>query len=142
MASAAELQLLYKTANAPVLPFPFPHFFVQDVFPAGFYDQLQQNLPDPSALIPIEQARPVRGYKERFVLELKGQYLDRIPENKRVFWQDLSRWLVGGSFMQSMLAKFAPQVEQRFRSTPGAEFEDEAMLVRSEERRVGKECRL
>ena len=36
MASAAELQLLYKTANAPILPFPFPHFFVQDVFPAGF----------------------------------------------------------------------------------------------------------
>jgi len=129
MASAAELQLLYKTANAPILPFPFPHFFVQDVFPAGFYDQLQQNLPDPSALIPIEQARPVRGYKERFVLELKSHYLDRIPENKRAFWLDLSRWLVGGSFMQSMLAKFAPQFEQRFRGAPGVEFEDEAMLV-------------
>src|SRR6267142_6810315 len=117
MASAAKLQLLYQTANSPILPFPFPHFFVQDVFPAGFYDQLQQNLPDPSALIPIEQARPVRGYKERFVLELKGQYLERIPANKRPFWQDLSRWLVGGNFMQLMLMKFGPQLEQRFRST-------------------------
>jgi hypothetical protein len=129
MSSAAELQLLYKTANAPILPFPFPHFFVQDVFPADFYESLQQNLPDPAALIPIEQARPVRGYKERFVLELRGQFLNRIPEDKRRFWQDFGNWLVDGKFRQIMLAKFGQHVQHRFQSAPNVEFEDEAMLV-------------
>jgi hypothetical protein len=129
MASAAETHLLYKTANAPILPYPYPHFFVPDVFPEDFYQALQQNLPDPSALIPLEEARPVRGYKERFVLELKGQFLNRIPEDKRRFWQDFANWFVGGAFGQLMLRKFGGQVQQRFQDMPNVEFEDEAMLV-------------
>ena len=41
MSSSAELHLSYKVGNAPVSMFPFPHFYVQDVFPQDFYDQLQ-----------------------------------------------------------------------------------------------------
>jgi len=46
MSSGVDLHLLYKVANAPVASYPFPHFFVQDVFPADFYARLQTMLPD------------------------------------------------------------------------------------------------
>lgn len=129
MSSAAELHLIYQVANAPVLGFPYPHFYVDDVFPADFYAELQRNMPDPSAMIPIEEARPVKGYKERFVLELKGPQLERVPEEKREFWRNFVGWLVGGNFGQIMLQKFGPLVDGRFRNTPGIEFYDEALLV-------------
>lgn len=38
--------LAYKIANATINPFPFPHFFIRDVFPDEFYDTLTQFLPN------------------------------------------------------------------------------------------------
>lgn len=38
--------LAYKIANATVHPFPFPHIFVEEVFPWAFYNELLANLPD------------------------------------------------------------------------------------------------
>ena len=38
-------QLAYKLCNAPVLQFPFPHIYVENVFPWAFYDELLANLP-------------------------------------------------------------------------------------------------
>jgi hypothetical protein len=34
-------------------------------------------------MIPIEEAQPVKGYKERFVLELNDKHLGKLPEAKK-----------------------------------------------------------
>jgi hypothetical protein len=129
MSSSVEPALAYNVANATIRGFPYPHIYVPDVFPADFYAELQRNIPDPSVMIPIEQARPVKGFKERFVLDLGGAQLDVLPEDKRKFWQDFAGWLMAGRFRQLVLAKFAPFVEQRFKGTPGVQFYDESLLV-------------
>jgi hypothetical protein len=38
--------IAYKLANAEVRPFPFPHIYVQNIFPADFYEELLWALPD------------------------------------------------------------------------------------------------
>jgi hypothetical protein len=129
MYSDAELALTYKFANAPILEFPYPHFFIQDVFPQSFYDTLQRNLPDPSLMKPIEEVRGVKGYKERFVLELSGEHLESLPEDKRQFWHDLSGWLNAGRLANLALAKFHYWVEQRFKGAPRPKMYSEAVLV-------------
>jgi hypothetical protein len=129
MFSDAELQLAYKVGNAPFNMFPYPHFYVPDVFPADFYRQLQQNLPDPQAMIPIEQARRVSGYKERFVLGLDDENLATLPAAKRAFWSDLAGWLVGQNFGQLVLRKFQPFIDLRFPGRTDMQFEEEALLV-------------
>jgi hypothetical protein len=129
MYSAVELALFYKFANAPILGYPYPHFFIQDVFPKNFYAELRRNLPDPSLMIPIEQARPVVGYKERFVLEVGGKHLDMLPEDKRPFWRDFCGWLLSGRFARLALEKFRPWVDSRFENEPESQFYDEALLV-------------
>lgn len=129
MFSDAELQLAYKVGNVPFNMFPYPHFYVPDVFPADFYRRLQQNLPDPAAMIPIEQARRVRGYKERFVLGLDDDNLATLPAAKQAFWSDLAGWLVGQNFGQLVLRKFQPFIEQRFGGRTDMQFEEEALLV-------------
>lgn len=129
MFSDAELQLAYKVGNVPFNMFPYPHFYVPDVFPADFYRRLQQNLPDPAAMIPIEQARRVRGYKERFVLGLDDDNLATLPAAKQAFWSDLAGWLVGQNFGQLVLRKFQPLIGQRFGGRTDMQFEEEALLV-------------
>lgn len=128
MQSSAELQLFYKVANAPILGFPYPHIYIPEIFPPDFYSAMQQSMPDPEAMIPIEQARPVRNTKERFVLELSDRHLATLPQDKQPFWRDLSGWLLSGQFKRLVLAKFQPYVEQRFNGTPMT-FSDESLLI-------------
>lgn len=129
MFSDAELQLAYKVGNTPFNMFPYPHFYIPDVFPADFYRQLQQNLPDPQAMIPIEDARQLKGYKERFVLGLDAKNLATLPAGKQAFWADLAEWMVGANFRSLILKKFQPFIDQRFAGMDGVEFNDEALLV-------------
>ena len=42
----AELHLAYKIANTPILNFPFPHIYVENIFPADFYSKLLKNFPE------------------------------------------------------------------------------------------------
>jgi hypothetical protein len=136
MSRAAELYTAYQIANAPVRGFPYPHCFVRDVFPADFYAEMQRNLPDPAAMIPILEARGVKGYEERFVLELhKPEHLATLPDDKRKFWQDAATWFVGSPYGQLgrlgnlMMQKFQPFVQSRLKNLNGFRFYDEAFLV-------------
>ena len=99
MSSDAELQLIYKVANAPVNMFPFPHFYVRDIFPDDFYARLQAMLPDPSNLRSLPEVRPVPkdSYKERFVIGLAPEALEVLPDEQRAFWMELRGWLLGGA---------------------------------------------
>ena len=126
--AAAELQLAYKVANAPLNPFPYPHFYIPDIFPPDFYDLLQASLPDPSAMKPIEEVRAVRGYKERFVMPLGSPQVAELPQEKRAFWTDFHGWLVSGRFGQLVASRFADAINQRFNSA-AVELYDEALLI-------------
>src|SRR5262249_40051801 len=137
MSSRAELHTAYQIFNAPVRGFPYPHCFVPDVFAPDLYAEIQRNLPDPTDMIPILEARQVKGYEERFVLELhKPEHLATLPEQKRTFWQGMAKWMVGGNsgqlglLGQVMMQKFQPFVQNRFRGNlNGIKFYDEAYLV-------------
>ncbi len=128
MFSDAEVQLAYKVGNVPFSMFPYPHFYIPDVFPADYYRLIQQHLPDPDAMIPIEQARRVKGYKERFVLGLEDESLATLPADKRAFWAEVRRWLVGGRFQALVMSKFKPFIDQRFPEN-AVQFYDEGLLV-------------
>ena len=129
MFSDAELILAYNVANASIRIFPYPHIYVENVFPPKFYAEIQRNIPDPSAMIPIEQARPVMGYKERFVLEIAGDQVQTLPDTQKTFWKDFSGWLLSGRFLNLMMQKFNPFLQQRFKGAQGLTFHNESLLV-------------
>ena len=130
MSSNAELHLLYRIANAPLNPYPFPHLYIRDVFPADYYARIQSMLPDPGRLLTISEARPVPPgrYKERFVLAFGGEQFAALPDEQRAFWEELHGWLVGGGFRQFILERFRPFIVQRF-AGKAVTFFDEALLV-------------
>jgi hypothetical protein len=127
MSSALEGQLVYNIANTPVRPYPYPHLYVPQVFPADYYADLQANIPDPDVMLPIEQARPVRGYKERFVLDL-NQHGDRLTADQNAFWQGAQALLTRGGFRDALLKKFAGELRKRFESEP-VRLTQETLLV-------------
>jgi hypothetical protein len=55
--------VIYKLRNTRILQYPYPHFYVNDVFPDDFYDTLVGSLPE-------EGYQPLAGgYKSRVAME-------------------------------------------------------------------------
>ena len=94
MFSDIEMHLAYKIGNAPINSYPYPHIYITDIFPEDFYDQIQKNLPDPTMMIPIERARHIKGYKERFVMGFSEEHMAPLPADKLQFWKEIRATLV------------------------------------------------
>jgi len=137
MSSGVDLHLLYKVANAPVASYPFPHFFVQDVFPADFYARLQTMLPDrDSTMRPLAEVRRITdrsgeavsdAYRERYILKLRDEDLAALPPAQREFWGAL-RASMGIAFGHMLIDKFKSTIGARF-SGKKVGFHDETLLV-------------
>lgn len=126
----AELHLAYKVGNVPFNMFPYPHFYLQNVFPPDFYQEIQKHLPDPQAMVPIERARGLKGYDERFVMDLGKKGLASLPEDKRAFWAAVNDMMVvRAGFGTLVFDKFKPFIQQRFAGRTDIEFHSEALLV-------------
>ena len=49
MSISAEEHVVYRIATAPLRPYPFPHIYVDSVFPAAYYAALRLNWPQAEA---------------------------------------------------------------------------------------------
>lgn len=130
MSSSAEMHVAYQVGNAPVREFPFPHIYVENVFPLEFYRQIRAHLPPKEHFTTLSALGRLQGdYPARHVLLLEPERLDKLAEPARRFWQELSEWLLGGSFGALVLSKFAGYLNERFGDARGKEFANEAMIV-------------
>lgn len=131
MPSNVNLHVLYQIANAPIRLFPFPHIYVQNVFPADFYHELRGRLPPAEAYQNLEALKRVgAGYPDtRLVMVVTPENVRALPEPSRSFWGATAKWLLGGVFAQGALSKFAEFLERRFGDPRKLKFYDEALVV-------------
>ncbi|HYC49398.1 MAG TPA: hypothetical protein VED01_28305 [Burkholderiales bacterium] len=120
MSASAEEHVIYRIATAPLRPYPFPHIYVENVFPAAYYAALRSNWPQAHELVSLESTGRVSkgAYPERFVMPLHGQALATLPQERRAFWQALAQWMLDSDRLRSaVIARFEPHVRERFGGT-------------------------
>jgi hypothetical protein len=127
MTADVQTHLARRVQGAHIRRPPYPHIYVENVFPASFYDQIQQNIPDPAAMRPLAEVRPVKGYDERFILDPRGE-MEGVTESQREFWRGVTDLLRTGGFRQTMLQKFQPFLKDRFKGK-SISVSDEVFLV-------------
>lgn len=133
MSSAVKEQVIYRIANAPIWEYPYPHFYLEQVFPQGFYAELRANWPDSSALVSLpETGRVSKGvYKERFVLPLNEKGINKLSEDRRAFWTEFGGWFLAPPFLGAMVNKFDRYVQERLGNEAYQyKFEADALVVR------------
>jgi hypothetical protein len=118
MFSDVKLHLIYKIANTRVRNYPFPHIYVNDVFPDGFYQELRRNLPDNDGYVALADTKRVGTGYSRARLSLFPSDLDKanISPAQRDFWRRVFDTLGDGEFVSCVFDRFRPSIEQRFYS--------------------------
>ena len=125
--------VMYKIANESILTYPYPHFYIQSIFPKSFYSEILSFLPPIGKYRSIaETGRVSKGaYEERFVLSLPDG-IETLDSHQQGFWIQFTSWLLSNDFLNLMVEKFRPFITERFNSSLGKKIslEPTAMLIR------------
>jgi len=121
--SAIQSHVIERILAAKIEAEPYPHFFIDHVFPEDFYQQLLAHLPSDDEFISPDEYR--------FGLELDAGGLTRVDPAKKIFWQGMCDWLLAEPFMTSMASLFYPHLKLRFFDRENVALKSTASLARS-----------
>jgi hypothetical protein len=133
MSSAVEQHVIYRIANAPLRDYPYPHLYLESVFPDEFYRSIRRYWPDAASLVSLADTGRVSpgSYPDRFILPFVPEELEKLPQDKRDFWRDFGSWFLGERFMRVLLQKFGLDVRRRFAKAIGRHsFAVDSLIVR------------
>lgn len=133
MSSAVEQQVIYRIANAPLREYPYPHFYLESVFPDAFYRSIRRHWPDGASLVSLADSGRVTpgAYPDRFILPFTPKQIEKLPREKRDFWHDFGSWFLGERFLQALLRKFRSDLQRRFGGALGGQpFGVDSLIVR------------
>jgi hypothetical protein len=124
MYSAVEEFVRYQIANAPINPYPFPHFYVRPVFPEDYYREVLAHLPRTEVLKPIheygtsgkldKESGQLLEAEPRLIADLAMLEEDEEARGAGNLWRDLSAWLLSDEFRDLLVQKFDAGVRMRF----------------------------
>ena len=134
----------YQIANAPVRAYPYPHFYLQPVFPETFYRRMLETMPDTEALTPINEFGTVGIVDPKTGQRIKSAFEPRYladlsvleAEEEGAFgpdsdtWRSISPWLLGDRFRDLIIGKFVPGIRKRFGTNARLVTRVEARFVR------------
>jgi hypothetical protein len=132
MSFDAENHVLYRIANAALLSYPFPHFFVESVFPEDFYGELRARLPEAAAYTRLDETGTVsKGtYQERSVCSLLDLEEQEATRNAGSFWANLNSWLMSERFAHLVAGKFRDGIVARYGADAELNMHMDCRLVR------------
>lgn len=100
--------LFRRISETPVITTPFPHLYIENVFPAAYYAEMLASLPKDYA--PINTTRSVQGYENRFTAK---------PDDP--FWKALNSRMRDGGLRRLLCSHFGVSAEK---------LTDETLLIR------------
>ena len=130
----AELHVAYRIGNTQILNFPFPHFYIENIFPNEFYSLIQENLPEKNQMVSIADHNNLvpglASYKDRFVLDFDSEDLmQKVDKDKRKFLDALGKIFTQGNFGNLLQAKFKKFLDFRFQYLDDVSFKHDLKLV-------------
>jgi hypothetical protein len=116
-----------------VLYDPYPHYYLEDVFPADYYQSLLRNLPDTSVYDNLFAVTDLKldHFRHRDQRDLNEGWTGMLPDEIRPFWADFNRWFMGPEMARAVLRTFADSMRARFGEEDGwPEVSVEAQFIR------------
>jgi hypothetical protein len=112
---------------------PYPHYYLENVFPDEYYQSILRHLPDSNVYQNLYAVTDLKldHFRHRDQRDLNDGWTAMLPEEIRGFWTHFNEWFLGPELAQTVLHTFAESMRERFgveQSWP--EVSIEAQLIR------------
>ena len=105
-----------RLRTSRVLQDPYPHYYLEDVFPIEYYQSLLRHLPDSSVYDNLFAVTSLKldHFRHRDQRDLNEGWTEMLPDDIKGFWVDFNRWFMGPELAQTVLRTFAEPMRERF----------------------------
>ena len=103
--------LINRLQTATVDLDPFPHFYLENVFPAGYYQELLRNLPATDVYDNLYEVTDLKldHFRHRNQRDMNSGWTDRLPPDLQPFWNSFNEWFLGPDLAHAVLSSFRSQ---------------------------------
>jgi hypothetical protein len=112
---------------------PFPHYYLEHVFPTEYYQALLRHLPTSAVYenwLPFTTLK-LDHFQYRDQRDLNEGWTKNLPAELREFWDSFDEWFLRPELAQAVLEPFAEPLSARFgEGTPWPAISVESQLVR------------
>ncbi len=109
--STVKHEFLYNILNAPILPYPFPHVYIENVWPQGFYEKILNALPHIdhyTALNEVGERNNIKINPNRFVFEPNAENVGKLEGESKEVLGAIAQDILKDSFViKTILQKFS-----------------------------------
>jgi hypothetical protein len=95
---------------------PYPHYYLENVFPDDYYRALLGNLPGSSVYQNLFEVTDYKldHFRHRDQRDLNEGWTEALPEEIKDFWNRFNEWFLGPDLARAVLDSFADQMRERF----------------------------
>jgi hypothetical protein len=111
---------------------PYPHYYLENVFPDDYYKSMLRYLPDGNVYQNLYAVTDLKldHFRHRDQRDLNEGWTDMLPGEIRSFWADFDEWFLGPDLARAVLHTFAGPLRERFGGAPWPDISIEAQLIR------------
>ena len=109
-------QLINSFIDSKNIEDPFPHKFIENIFPLSFYDDLLNNIPDKSLYTPIKDTGSVGADypDERFIFNFTDKKdSSKLLNQQKLFFDNLTKVLFAKELFQAVTSSFRKTLQLR-----------------------------
>jgi hypothetical protein len=98
-----------RLRSARVVAEPYPHYYVEHVFPDDYYRELLAHLPESAVYQNLFEVTTLKldHFRHRDQRDFNEGWTKTLPGGLREFWEDFNRWFLGPELAQAVLDSFA-----------------------------------
>lgn len=101
---------------------PFPHYFIEQVFPEDYYREMLGNLPATDIYENLYEVTDLKldHFRYRDQRNMDHGWTDNLPAEQKVFWNSFNQWFLSEELAQAVMRSFgweswpAVSVESQF----------------------------
>lgn len=98
-----------RLREVEVVPDPYPHYYLENVFPEGYYQELLSHLPASSVYENLYEVTDLKldQFRHRDQRDLTEGWTETLPDEVKSFWEDFDKWFLGPELAAAVLDSFA-----------------------------------
>jgi hypothetical protein len=105
-----------RLRSSEVVLEPYPHYYLENVFPDDYYRALLNHLPESAAYQNLFEVTDYKleHFRHRDQRDLKAGWTEELPDEIKEFWDSFSEWFLGPDLAEAVLDSFATPLRAKY----------------------------